>query len=490
MARGINRYAPSLTTSGVVICDTDLSGGNGNDKPIGPSTYGFLPAGWVGGANGVPIMQTPNIALSQTVNANASFVFNSTSLVNIGSVFPGQPVQIQVQGIAAVAGAVVTLVGFNGKTAVTDTLTFNNLAAAGLATQISANSYTSLTSAVVTTQNLTNATISTVYLKTNSGQPFLAAALDLNSTAGAFLNPKMFSSDIENLDTITTAGQSQGSLANVQNNVPVSYATTDGMQVYNKTTGAISIKRNGAWDNFYLEDLLRTNYRRSYTVLNRSKIQGMGANGGLIQVTPAPPVYPVNPTYFKPATAVAIATTTLLSNAVMPYPASIILINTSSTSNITYTITGTYNGATVTETITVTTTAGTITTTSEYSFITSIVAAVTTAPDTISVGIAASSAIVMPYRLSLQLFNKTTAFATGGALGLSYTNAIAGIAGFTTVNAGFMTNAANNSTVVPITTVSTPTPNLPLFFGNATAAFTGGLSSAQLIVGLEYEIIW
>ena len=390
----INRNNPTTHESGFTICDnnSDYKG-----SLIGESSYEFA-----GNKTG--------LAVTQTVAANAQVLFNSPSLLNLGSVFPGQPVTLTITATAG-AATTLTILGYNDHDNVTETLNVP----IGTNTLTSLNSYT-LINSITTSGNLTNVTVGTnpLVITTTLGvkQPQLAASLDINSSRGAILYPKATALQIKNFDKSI-----QG----------ITYASTDAMRVYNTTTNSFCEKINGYWSGLYLEDPIKPSRKKISLYLDNNTFKNIG-NGTRYQILPPLPIYSPDPTALASSQTLSSVNTKVTLKSVNSYPASVTITNTG-TGTISnawiFAITGIYNGITFTELVKAPATplavGSSITTTAKFSQVTSIVLAnASTGNISISSGYAAPNPVYVIYRGIVAFNAGSTIITGGGTFGLNF----------------------------------------------------------------------
>jgi hypothetical protein len=444
----INRNNPTTHESGMVICDS-LSKGT----LIGKSSYAFA-----GNPTG--------LAISQNVTAGNSVLFNSPSLLNLGSIFPGQPVTLTIT-LTSVAITNLVIKGYNNHNSITETI----IVSAGTSTLTSSNSYTNVNS-IIPVGNLTNVTVGTnPLIVTNTAgvtQPQLAASLDINSQAGAVLFPKATIAQIQAFDSQVNS---------------VNYASTDGMRIYNTSTGSFCEKVNGYWSGLYLEDPIKPTTKKISTYVDAATLTAIGS-GTIFQILPALPSYAANNTGLAPSlTPVANKAATITA---MPYPAQVTATIAGTITSFVVKITGYYNGILFSETLSGSA-AGTLTSVAKFTSIVSILPTTVSGTFTVSYGYTANSSAYMIYK-AVTRFN-------GGAGGSSSGTGAFGLNSGATANTNFiqlLTNAqvnGNSSLIELIQPNNIPSSNLSITLSNNATAFVPHTNSSAFVT-IEYDIIW
>lgn len=468
----INRINPTVFGSGTVIADQESSSSTSKGNLIGESSYAFA-----GNSTG--------IAASQSVSASTKALLNSSSLINLGSVFPGQPVTLTITLTATTAGT-LSISGYNGHLVVTETISFTS----GTKTLTSANSYTNINS-ITPSVAVTAFTAGTSPLVTTTTlgvkQPQLAASLDMNSSAGAILYPKATQSQIANFDSTVNG---------------ITYASTDGMRVYNTTTNSFCEKVNGYWSGLYLEDALKPTHKKVTFVLNSSSSTTLAsivstANASY-QVLPALPSYNASVSSLSSAATPSLNQKANITGS-LSYPVQItakITNTTAVTGGFQAIVTGYYNGVLFSETIGVTTTITsganpTYTTLAKFTSIVSIVpSTVGTGTFTVSYGNAVSIPVYVIYSAVCQLNLPSTAIAGTGT-----GNLVLSVSGTTLLTV--VGNSQFKTSTGPQTIISTGLSNVAsnsnaaLLFTNNSLAVTGSsIGNTSIFVSVEYDIIW
>ena len=457
----INRNNPTTHESGMVICDS-LSKGS----LIGESSYAFA-----GNKTG--------IALSQTVNLASEVNFNSPSLLNLGSVFPGQPVTLTVTATVTQKTSLV-IVGYNGANNVSETINFP----IGTNTFTSSNSYTSLGYVSCSSGGpLNNFTMGTnpLSVTTTLGvkQPQLAASLDINSSKGAILFPKATIAQIQAFDSSVNG---------------VTYASTDGMRVYNTSTNSFCEKVNGTWSGLYLEEEFKPSPKTLFVRLNASALTQIGNNGSWQLLQPFS-------TYASNTTGLGSQVSTTSSSIVnvganlkgqMPYPARV-TANVSSgtvTGNFLAKVTGYYKGILFSEVIGAQNSLSSpYTTNAKFTSIISIVPTSGTGNFTVNYGYTAASPVYNIYSIAIDYFPSNVPNTGTGGLSLNYTSA-------TDVGIPLLTNAelmASNATplkvIVNLTNLICK-DQLSVTNNGNTFGIPANNTQVSAFLTIKYDIIW
>jgi len=471
MVKGLNRVSPTDFTAGIVISDTIE-----NNNVLGKTTAEFVPLGWKVKAPGVYSLATPNTGNLVTVAAQAvgSVPINNPNYYSSrGAIFCGIPQALYITGTGNAGASVLRIIGTVANTRVTEDITFVD----GVQREgTTVTEFTDILSINVAVAGINNLSISTYPTSlTPQKEPYIAASLDVNSTSGAILNPRLNINQILSLD-------------NSQSTSTTGYAsvTCDGMQVYNSDAGCVATKRNGKWENLYLEDPFKSQTHQVSVNLTQAQFIAMTGVLGNIPLVKLPTVV-TQPTFLANGNFTALGK--IVGPTTLPYPARVTFTATANTSVVT--INGYYNGMKLTETVA--SVNGVATSLFTYSIISSISITTYVVPIT-TVGLAVPNPTLVVRNFSLNSINPAnTAYITATGIGVTWNPAGLAVAGGQLWPIATLGSSSKQQlTVVPgaspytVINVSGGADTLYLAPIGGTPANGAGAFS----VSMEYDIVW
>lgn len=495
----LNRVSPTGMTSGVTISDYFGTPDSGDDNSMYMSSYAFLPAGWTI-QNNIPVLVQPNL-LNNVSLAPEDFASFNPQFLQSGDVFPGQPVNIQVTLKAAGAGTMY-ISGMCGNNPIVGGYLANGnpysesvvFEGGGVSQTFTTKyKYTNIIYFGALTADVTECSVTTMPIILQNEQPTIPAALDLNSKAGSLLLPRQSTAEVVAEDSLipntafSTSPLANSNTGQILDGSAILYSTVDGMQVYNKTTKCVSTKRNGRWDNLYIEDPLKTQFKYSNTWIKAATLK-------TLNTTPVNLLADYPGSYAGPllvSSAPYGNGTVLLQNQPLVEPTQLAFTIASGAGTPSVIISGVFNGIYVSETVTVPINGDTLSSIYKYSYIHSITGSAAGSGN-LSVGYNGITAGASFYinRMSFTLFGNTTAFAGDFSLVLQDSAEGSFVYDIPMTN-NFITSANTSGYNVMVTSIGVGVRRVGNFIElGAAGAYTGGSAAAMLLVGMEYAWIY